>query len=148
MVSAGNRGGGLFVFSAVLFILALGAVEEHVPGGPLYDIGDFTVTVDTEKDVYGSQELVRMSVVVDSPADLAGATISVQGIRPGNYAHINQTRPVELKGGENRFILIGRTPYCTSGCGGVYPGPYEVTAELAIGGWAVSNSTTITLVSG
>jgi len=109
-------------------------------------VSDASISVETDKAVYGSYEGVLVKVVVVSPSDLDG-TLKVWGIRPGSFAHINQTKPVSLKRGENEFVFQAQTPRCTSGCGGVYPGPYEVVAELWIDGEPAVANTTITLTS-
>lgn len=147
MASARSRKGSLFIFGVIFFVFLLGILDEG-PKAPVYDISDFQVEMDTDKEVYGSYELVRILVVVDSPADVDDASLTVWGIRPGNYAHINRTRPVNLTQGENRFLFGAKTPYCTSGCGGVYPGPYDVVAELTVGLETVSAKTVINLVRG
>ncbi|MFH1294755.1 MAG: hypothetical protein ABIH90_02320 [Candidatus Aenigmatarchaeota archaeon] len=131
-------------YTNVLFLIAIIAVAIVYAQGSF--VGDVSISVETNKAVYGSYEGVLVKVVVVSPSDLDG-TLKVWGIRPGSFAHINQTKSVNLKKGENEFVFQAQTPKCTSGCGGVYPGPYQVVAELWIDGKPTVTNTTITLTT-
>ncbi|MEM5836383.1 MAG: hypothetical protein QXY24_01455 [Candidatus Aenigmatarchaeota archaeon] len=101
----------------------------------------------TDKNTYSSYEDMKISLLIKSSKDLENVTIRVWGIKPRNYAYINDSKIVNLKEGENEITFTEKTPYCTSGCGGVYPGPYDLNAEVWINGKSVANSTkTINLV--
>ncbi|MEM5879139.1 MAG: hypothetical protein QXU74_01460 [Candidatus Aenigmatarchaeota archaeon] len=103
----------------------------------------------TDKNTYSSYEDMKISLLIKSSKDLENVTIRVWGIKPRNYAYINDSKIVNLKEGENEITFTEKTPYCTSGCGGVYPGPYDLNAEVWINGKSVANSTkTINLVKG
>jgi hypothetical protein len=76
-------------------------------------------------------------------------TVNVWGIKPYNYAYINESKTLNLKRGENEIVFLARTPYCTSGCGGVYPGLYDLYAEVFMNDEKIANTTTkINLVQG
>ncbi len=116
----------------------------HENGNPGIEIATLT----TDKDTYGSHEDMEVSVLVRSSESLENATVSLSGIKPYNRAYVKESKTVNLSRGENEIVFNAKTPYCTSGCGGVYPGPYDINAEILINGEQVANSsTTINLVS-
>lgn len=135
----------VIVFSVAMAVAAtvafLGQKETHTAS-------DVEVMMSTDKGVYGSNEQVLIRVMVLSPSNLSNVTFNIWGIRPGNTAHINQSRVVNLKQGPNDFVIPATTPHCTSGCGGVYPGPYKIFAELWFDGEMAGANTTITLEQG
>jgi len=94
----------------------------------------------TDKNTYSSYEEMKISLKLKSSEDLENVTIVVWGIKPRNYAYVNVSKNVDLKKGENEFFISAKTPRCTSGCGGVYPGPYELNAEVWFNGKALANS--------
>jgi hypothetical protein len=103
----------------------------------------------TDKKTYGSYEEMKISVLLKSPKDVENVAINVFGIMPRVYAYVNESKIVNLKEGENEIVFLTKTPYCTSGCGGVYPGPYDLYAKVFFKGEEVTNSTTtINLVQG
>ncbi len=102
---------------------------------------------ETDKGVYGSHEEMEISAVIASPRNVGNVSVRLTGIKPYSYAYIDDSRTTDLDAGENKLTFFARTPYCTSGCGGVYPGPYSISLELFIGESLVSSSNkTIELV--
>jgi hypothetical protein len=103
----------------------------------------------TDKKTYGSYEDMKISVLLKSSKNLENVSVNVFGIRPRVYAYVNETKIVNLKKGENEVVFLAKTPYCTSGCGGVYPGPYDLYVKVFVNGEEIANSkTTINLVQG
>jgi hypothetical protein len=103
----------------------------------------------TDKEKYGSYEEMKIYVTIKSSKNFGNVKVNVFGIKPHNYAYINDSKIVNLTTGENEIIFSEKTPYCTSGCGGVYPGPYNLHAEVFLDEKLISTSfTTIELVSG
>jgi hypothetical protein len=103
----------------------------------------------TDKKTYGSYEDMKISVLLRSPKKFENVTINVFGIRPRVYAYINESKIVDLEEGKNEIVFLAKTPYCTSGCGGVYPGPYDLFVKVFVNGEEMSTSTTkINLVQG
>lgn len=161
------------VFSLIIFCLILGctsdgseeieplfAEQEQAAGsgellnraandeGPKKDghEGITIISFQTDKKTYLSYEEVIISAVIDSPEKIDGLNLRVYGIRPYSYNYLDQHKDVDLAAGKNQVILSAKTPYCTSGCGGVYPGPYSLTLDLSKGDHLIaSSSLTITL---
>ena len=101
----------------------------------------------TNKETYGSYEEMIVSVVVVSSKNLKNVTINLFGIQPYRFAYINESKTVDIAAGKTQISFAVKTPSCTSGCGGVYPGSYEIHTEVLIDGMVVAKSTkNITLV--
>ncbi len=153
MSPAGGREADALAFAIALVFLG-GFLANGAPGMPsgkagahAADAADFLVSVHTDKAAYGTGETLKATVAVSSPVAM-DATIRLWGIRPSLTTHIDIVKRVRLVKGGNSIVFEAVTPRCTSGCGGVYPGPYEVVAELTAANRIVSASTVITLVEG
>lgn len=102
----------------------------------------------TDKTNYISREEIKFSLKVLSQSDLKNAEIKIKGIKPYQYPYINESRIYDLKTGENIIETKASAPNCTSGCGGVYPGPYDIYVEIFINNKLITQSkTTINLSS-
>jgi len=88
----------------------------------------------TDKENYGSYEKIQFSVKISSKKDIENVEIKITGIQPYQHPYINKSKITNLTAGENISYIEAETPYCTSGCGGVYPGPYAVYASIFIDG--------------
>ncbi|MEM7816005.1 MAG: hypothetical protein QXN71_02720 [Candidatus Aenigmatarchaeota archaeon] len=138
----------IFVLPVLFVIFASGCVQQDIqPAQQSPEIGILSFT--TDKPTYSSHEEMKISVIVRSSVNIENATAKVYGIKPYNHAYVNELKIVNLSKGDNEITFFAKTPYCTSGCGGVYPGPYNLTAEILVNGELVANSTTtINLVKG
>ena len=94
----------------------------------------------TDKENYGSHEKVQFSVKIWSKKDIDEAEIKITGIQPYQRFYIDKVKITSLTAGENIFYIEAETPYCTSGCGGVYPGPYGVYASIFIDGKLIQSA--------
>jgi len=92
------------------------------------EIKDFS----TDKKTYGSFEEIKAYLTVVSSGEAEEVLIKLTGIKPRNHAYINSSQTVHLDSGENKIIFSVTTPRCTSGCGGVAAGPYDLNAEIFI----------------
>ncbi|MEM5793191.1 MAG: hypothetical protein QXY45_02425 [Candidatus Aenigmatarchaeota archaeon] len=101
------------------------------------DIIDFR----TDKDTYSSFEEIRISLLIKSSGNFQDVQVNVLGIKPRQYYYINESKIINLTKGYNEISFISKTPHCTSGCGGVYPGPYNITSEVLLNGKFVCNKT-------
>lgn len=101
----------------------------------------------SDKDSYRSQETISFTLKIYSEEDTQNADLKIEGIKPGSTSYINKTKSIDIKSGDNIILISAQAPNCTSGCGGVYPGPYEITAQIILNEKPVSQSqTTINLV--
>ncbi|MGM5488427.1 MAG: hypothetical protein ACQESG_05750 [Nanobdellota archaeon] len=99
----------------------------------------------TDNKTYGSYEKVNANAIVRSSADQT-ITARLSGIKPHTNPYIDESKIINLSEGENEIHFTATTPHCTSGCGGVYPGPYQLTLEL-LHGTVTSKNITIELIS-
>ena len=118
---------------------------ERLNGKEIVKIIEFS----TDKDVYSSREKIISYLEVESLKDIKNVNFILEGIKPYNTAHLKDSKLVDLKKGKNEITFEGMSPYCTSGCGGVYPGDYDITVEVFENENLIASSkVTITLVSG
>jgi len=109
---------------------------------------EISLSVSTDKEEYGSQEEVVITVVANASESVKGVTVKVWGITPYSKNYIENEKTVDLEEGENSIEFVEITPYCTAGCGGVYPGPYNLLTSIEWNGKELTRGeTTITLAS-
>ncbi len=97
----------------------------------------------SDKDTYGSREKVIFSLLILSDHKIDRAELSISGIRPYQYAYINKLEEINLARGQNMISIEAETPICTSGCGGVGPGPYDITADILVNHEIIASQTII-----
>ncbi len=93
----------------------------------------FSLSITTCKETYYSREQAEVTVKIISPETTTNSVVRVHGIRPFSRNYIEEEKTVDLKKGENTIVFFVTMPFCTSGCGGVYPGPYDLHAVLENG---------------
>ena len=95
---------------------------------------NFNVTnISTEKPRYTANELIKISVTIDSTADMNNVSLRVYGITSRQKKHlIDQTRNLNLIQGINVQNFTVKAPTCTHGCGArYYPDDYPLYAEIS-----------------
>jgi len=103
-----------------------------------------TLTIFTEKDVYQSNETLKIRVFFNSP-DNGNGQIQVSGIKNAfGRALISETRDVAITKGANFFNFNFTTPSCEA-CSALSPGVYAVNATINIGGNTFETFRNITL---
>ncbi|MFP4523829.1 MAG: hypothetical protein ACLFO2_00740 [Candidatus Woesearchaeota archaeon] len=147
----------LLLLSAIM-VLTAGCVQEDPvdEGGAVqessgsHDTPSFDVIrFETDNETYGSHEDLEAVVTLESTTGVRNAGARLVGIQPYNNPYIDERRIVNLTKGENRIAFEATTPHCTSGCGGVYPGPYDLVFELFVNDTVIANTTkTIELEGG
>ncbi len=128
----------VFVFTSFILV---GCMQQQ-------NIADVNIlSFETDKKTYGSYEEIKITAVVKSHIQMQDITARLTGIKPYNYAYIDKSKVIDINSGKNEITFVVKTPHCTSGCGGVYPGPYSVNIELIAGEEVLASSgTTIDLV--
>jgi len=133
-------------------ILGGGADINTTTDAPVYKTNETPLAVSivsfsTDKTNYSSNEKIVFSVVVNSSVAVENASINIFGIKPHQYAYVNDTKIAALESGINTLNFTETAPSCTAGCGGVYPGPYDANVQIFVRDVLVANATmTITLV--
>ncbi|MCX9025476.1 MAG: sulfite exporter TauE/SafE family protein [Candidatus Methanoperedens sp.] len=103
-----------------------------------------TLTIFTEKDVYQSNETLKIRVFFNSPENGDG-NIQVSGIKNAfGRALISETRDAAFIKGANFFNFNFTTPSCEA-CSALSPGVYAVNATINIGGMTFETFRNITL---
>jgi hypothetical protein len=102
-----------------------------------------------DKPVYSSHEKIELEINLIAETEVENAEIKITGIKPHQVAYIKEEKIVDLPKGETTISVEAQAPSCTSGCGGVYPGPYDINAEVLIEEVIIDSwTTTIELVEG
>ena len=87
-----------------------------------------SVSVSTDKPLYHSGEIIKLSVKLDSPSDMNNVTLKYYGILSGSY-RLSKSQIVDVKKGENNYSLDYVAPNCF-GCAGISPGTYDVSVDV------------------
>ncbi len=114
---------------------------------PKQEALEINMGVFTDKSEYGSHQLAIIIVDANASERVEKAVVKIWGIKPYDRSFIVDEKQLDLQQGNNRIVFTETTPYCTAGCGGVYPGPYDINASVEIGGKEIAVAhATITLV--
>ncbi|MBN2013572.1 MAG: hypothetical protein JW778_00180 [Candidatus Altiarchaeota archaeon] len=106
---------------------------------PLVQNPEINISLSTDKDVYHSNELMSINVVVDSSHDL-DVLLRIYGISAGYY-RIDKTESMALLRGLNQKSFSYQTPRCY-GCAGIQPGSYNVNVDVIYNSEVIASSTT------
>lgn len=101
---------------------------------------EISISVSTDKEEYGSHEEAAIAVTANASKSVKGVTVKVWGITPYSKNYLESKKTVDLKEGENLIEFFETTPYCTAGCGGVYPGPYDLHASIELNGKEITRA--------
>ncbi|MCX6801549.1 MAG: hypothetical protein NT067_00395 [Candidatus Diapherotrites archaeon] len=103
----------------------------------------------TDKNVYSSSQQLKASIVLNASKGAGGITARLHGINANGSDKVDETKTIDVNAGHNTIEFLETTPYCTAGCGGVFPGPYDLFFEVSDeSGLLAQASATIELVKG
>lgn len=92
----------------------------------LQSLGGINLT--TDKDLYHSNEIIKVTADIDSPVQLNNVSVRFYGIYSRRY-RLDQTKIVDLNKGDNIITLDYQAPKCY-GCAGIKPGTYKINADI------------------
>jgi hypothetical protein len=101
-----------------------------------------TITsVSTDKNLYHSNEIMKIAISLSARGPAENATIKLSGIQDkyGNF-RLEKELPVTLSSGSNTVIYDYQLPSCSS-CAGLLPGSYPIEVQLVRNGTVVANAT-------
>jgi cytochrome c biogenesis protein CcdA len=102
------------------------------------------LSIFTEKDVYHSNETLKVQLEFNSTYDGTGQ-VQVSGINNAfGRASISETKDASIRKGSNRFDFEFTTPSCEE-CSAIAPGVYSINATVNIGGKTFETYKKITL---
>ena len=104
---------------------------------------EISLSISTDKEEYGSNEEAIITVIASASKGIENVTVKVWGITPYSKNYIESEKTIDLEKGENTITFVETTPYCTVGCGGVYPGSYELYASVEFNGKKLAKTETI-----
>lgn len=99
------------------------------------------ISFESDKASYGSSEEINFNAKIVSYSDINNIKLEIKGIKPYNTNYIDVAEVHNLVKGENDITLSAKTPYCTSGCGGVRPGAYKINLEVFSEDELIANET-------
>jgi hypothetical protein len=97
------------------------------------------ISFKSDKTTYSSREDIHFTLELKSLNDLTNVSINILGIKPFNNYYLQIKNTINIKEGYNVFTFQGKTPSCTSGCGGVNPGTYKINIELLLNDLLITN---------
>ncbi len=108
------------------------------------DSASSILSIFTEKDVYVSNETLKVHLEFNSTYEGNGQ-VQVSGINNAfGRASINQTKDVPIIKGINRFDFVFTTPSCEE-CSAISPGVHSINATVSIAGKSFETYKKITL---
>jgi len=107
------------------------------------DFPEVTLSITSDKNTYSSHEPIVFTITANCSEAIEDAVIRVYGIRPRSAYYLDNFEVFDLEKGINTVTFDETTPNCTSGCGGVYPGPYDVNVSLELNNKLLAEAQTI-----
>ena len=98
-----------------------------------------TLELSTDKEIYHSNELMNITLVINSSNDIEDVTLRVYGIN-ARYYRLDETRRINMETGTNTVEFTYKTPRCY-GCAGIIPGTYQINADLTYNNETIANIT-------
>ncbi|MFH0863224.1 MAG: hypothetical protein V1875_09400 [Candidatus Altiarchaeota archaeon] len=87
-----------------------------------------TVSLATDRGLYHSRENLKADITIESELDQP-ADITLHGINAKGYERLNLKTSQELGRGRNIISMGYMLPSCT-GCSGISPGNYTISADV------------------
>lgn len=129
----------LLIVAIVVVVAAIIGVILLSLSGPVHAE---IASVNTEKELYHSDEVMNITVAVNATGNLDNATLVIEGIQDKHgRTRLSHQMQVNLTSGANTFTYDYQLPECSS-CAGLNPGAYQVNVTLMENGTVISNATT------
>jgi len=106
---------------------------------PIVSNPEVEMSLSTDKETYHSNELMNITVAINSSSNLQEVNVRVYGINARVY-RIDKTEKRNLTIGTNTITLSYKTPRCY-GCAGITPGTYQINANLTYNGNVIASTT-------
>ncbi|RLI91540.1 MAG: hypothetical protein DRO89_03775 [Candidatus Altiarchaeales archaeon] len=97
------------------------------------------LSLSTDKETYRSNELMNITVTINSSSKLSDVNVRVYGINARHY-RLDKTEKMDLNVGTNTVTFSYKTPRCY-GCAGITPGIYQINADLSYNNNVIASTT-------
>jgi hypothetical protein len=126
------------IFTAVLVMILI-AVSAMACTSIFKPASANVTSVTTDKDLYHSNEVMMVTILVDSAAQTNDTSLKIEGITD-TYGQIRLSHimPANLTPGSNIFHYDYHLPTCSK-CSGLDPGTYPINVTLEKNGTIISN---------
>ncbi|NYT07994.1 MAG: hypothetical protein GKC05_07065 [Methanomicrobiales archaeon] len=126
----------LIIAAAILVVVAVAAVGCLSSGIARADI----LSVSTDKDLYHSNEVMKISIDITASGTLNNTLLKIEGIED-RYGNLRLTREIaaNLSPGTNQFSEDFRLPSC-SHCAGLDAGSYFVNVTIEKDGMVMDSA--------
>ncbi|MDY6866166.1 MAG: hypothetical protein SVY15_09400 [Halobacteriota archaeon] len=103
------------------------------------------VRITPDKEIYYPSDTMTIILSIESPRDLDGVKISVEGIQDSRGLNkISKTYEKNLSEGINNITIEYITPYCSK-CTGIDPGVYFINATVAYEDVLINSTHNVTI---
>ncbi|GEM_PF-431114 len=124
----------IIVVAIIVLFLVLGGIALVTTGAFTPGLAVSISSFQTDKDLYHSNEIMKIQVNLSSKSNLDDTDVAVHGIkdRYGDL-HLNKNSTLNLISGSNTVIFEYELPTC-SRCTGIDPGDYPLNLTITRNG--------------
>ncbi len=101
---------------------------------------ELEVSIETDKDLYHSNEQINITVTVKSVKEIGGSALRVYGLKKSSFYFLDTKENIDIKSGVNTYSYEMKTPRCNV-CSGIKAGTYNINAEITYLGEVVGKGT-------
>jgi hypothetical protein len=122
----------------VLVVVAIVVILSLHPAGPAHPA---ITAVTTDKDLYHSNEIMKIAVFLNSSQKTDDTTVRIEGIQDRfGRMRLSHNMPANISPGSVVLTYDFQLPSCSS-CSGLKRGFYEINVTLVRNGAIISNMT-------
>jgi hypothetical protein len=125
----------------ILFLIVLGMMELVFISGCTEQSSTFSLkNISTDKEVYYSSDVMNLTIMIYSNADLENVTVVASGIN----GRFDAEKVLNLKKGSNEISFAYTLPRCNV-CGGISAGNYTLSCSVTYKNTTVIDSKMINI---
>jgi hypothetical protein len=126
------------IFTAVLVVILIAVSAMACSSLPA---SAKVTSVTTDKDLYHSNDVMMMKILVNSTGSINDTFLKIEGITDTyGQTRLTHVMPANLTPGPNSFLYDYHLPSCSK-CSGLDPGNYPLNITLVKNGTIISNMT-------
>ena len=140
-IAKAMKSSSLLIITLVLICGIVFVVE-----GLTYLLNDsIEIEITSDKEVYHPDEVMNIQLSMESPRDIDGVNILIEGIKNSRDIYkVSRSYEKNITKGSNNITIEYITPSCSK-CTGIDPGTYFINATVAYGDMALNATHNITI---